>query len=108
MSNSQDLSGGSTEVNALGIGVAIGVAGTTIVAVTVCCICYACHRMRYATQVAWLHTPTKTLLLVFNNLYTTEAITMLGFCILQQMCFIIGSRYHSENKINVLAFTWRF
>ena len=61
----------------LSIGVTIGVVCTTVVAVTVCW--YACHRRRYATQVTWLHYPTKTLPLVFPKFY--KIIAMLGFCI---------------------------
>ena len=74
--------GGNEEI-ALSVGLTLGVVGTTVVAVTVCCIWYACHRRRYvchrrryacrrrryATQVAQLHYPTKTLLLVFPKFY---------------------------------------
>ena len=62
---SPDTPDGNEEI-ALSVGLTIGVAGTTIVAVTVCCIWYACQR-RYTTQVTWLHYPTKTLPLVFLN-----------------------------------------
>ena len=65
MSTSQDFSCGSNgAITLISIGITIGVAGTIPVAVTVCCLCYVCHRMRYATQVTWLHYPTKTLTLV--------------------------------------------
>ena len=84
MPTSPDTPDGNEEI-ALSVGLTLGVAGTTIVAVTVCCICYACHRRRYATQVAWLHYPTKNLTLVFpNSIECTQLkiiIAMLCFCI---------------------------
>ena len=88
MSTSQDLSGGSSGVSSLGIGIAIGVAGTIPVAVTVCCICYACHRRRYATQVAWLHYLAKNLTLVFSNSIECTQLKL----IIAMLCFAF-SRY---------------
>ena len=58
MPTSPDHPDGNEEI-ALSVGLTIGIVGTTIVAVTVCCIWYACHQRRYATHVAWLHYPTK-------------------------------------------------
>ena len=47
---SPDSPDGSQQI-AASIGVTVGVVGTTIVAVTVCCI-WSCHWRRYATQFA--------------------------------------------------------
>ena len=44
----EENSGGNEEI-ALSVGLTLGVVGTTVVAVTVCCIWWACYRRRYAT-----------------------------------------------------------
>ena len=56
---------GCNEVVALSVGLTIGVVGTTIVAVTVCCIWYACHRRRYEHKSHSCITQQKLLTLVF-------------------------------------------
>ena len=52
---SPDYPDGNEEI-ALGVGLTLGVVGTTVVAVTVCCIWCACYRKRYATQVTYGYT----------------------------------------------------
>ena len=61
---SPDYPGGNEEA-ALSVGLTIGVAGTTIVAVTVYCIWYACHRRRYEHKSHSCITQQKLLTLVF-------------------------------------------
>ena len=59
-----DYSGGNEEVT-LSVGLTLGVVGTTIVAVIVCCMWYACHRRRYEHKSHSCITQQKLLTLVF-------------------------------------------
>ena len=56
MPTSPDYPDGHGNEIALGVGLTLGVVGTTVVAVTVCCIWCACYRKRYATQVTYGYT----------------------------------------------------
>ena len=56
MPTSPDPSDDNEEIAQPLSGVTVGVIGTTVVAVTVCCIWCACYRKRYATQVTYGYT----------------------------------------------------
>ena len=47
MHNDEENPGGNEEI-ALSVGITLGAVVTTVVAVTVCCIWWACYRRRYA------------------------------------------------------------